>query len=91
MDNPRSHRLGHMCDSKNCTAIIKDFDDIPVLNSPGCGLLRMDTDHDPVVSVFADPVPRNIGKPFAVGIIMRMIRETRMRRDHLNRIFLRQG
>jgi hypothetical protein len=77
--------------SKNCPPIIKDFDDIPVLNSPLCSLLRMDTDHDPVVPVLADPVPRNIGKPLTVGIIMRMIGITRVGRNHLNRIFPGQG
>ena len=90
MDHPGSHPLGHIGNPQDNPTIIIGFDDIAVLDSPLLCLLRMNADHDPVVPVLSDPVPGNVCQPFAVGIIVGMIRIARMGSNQLDRIFLGQ-
>src|SRR4030042_6942569 len=91
MDRPRSHPPGDVGNAQDHPPVVKSFNQLPVLDAPPLGLLWIQSYHNPVIPFLTNPVPRDIGKPITVSIVVRMIRITGMGCDQLQRILLREG
>lgn len=73
MDDPGFYPFCDLSNPEHHPSVIVDFDNVIVLDSPLLSLLGMETDHHPVIPILSDSVSWNICKPFAMGIIVRVV------------------
>jgi hypothetical protein len=86
MDHPGPYPFGHSGHAQYRPPVIVKFDHVSVLDAPGFGVHGMDANRLPAVTLFRDPMTRNIIQPRDMTIVMGMERKSGMGRNHLQRI-----
>jgi hypothetical protein len=86
MDHPGSYPLGHSGHTQYRPPVIIEFDHVSVLDAPGFRIDGMDANGLPAVTLFRDPMTRNIIQPRDMTIVMGVERKSGMRGNHLQRI-----